>query len=70
MLQSDPEEFEKSFKEAFAGRGITAYEVDGNSLFYFEDGEVSTEFRRVAASVVSESSWGQVKTSFSSSLRP
>jgi hypothetical protein len=61
MIDLNADEFEASLVEDFREDAVNAYAVDGNSLFWFEDGEVAVEFRRLTPSVVSESTWGQVK---------
>ena len=61
MLQVDTEDFEKAFGEAFVRDDVTEFSVDGNSLLLLENGDVNAQFTRVAASVISASSWGQVK---------
>ena len=63
LLQLDSADLEAIFKEGLGDddEDISAYEIDGNSMFFFEDDEVAAEFRRVTSSVVAESSWGQVK---------
>ena len=66
MLQLNSEDLEAVFKEGLGGEDenedISAYEVDGDSMFFFEDDDVAAEFRRVSASVIAQSTWGQVKS--------
>ena len=65
LVQLDSADLEAIFKEGLGdveeNEDISAYEIDGNSMVFFEDDEVAAEFRRVTESVVAESSWGQVK---------
>ena len=65
LLELDSEDLEAVFKEGLGdveeNEDISAYEIDGNSMVFFEDDEVAAEFRRVTESVVAESSWGHVK---------
>lgn len=61
MLDLDADVFEEGLVESFREDAAQEYEVDDNTMFWFEDGEVATEFRRLTPSVVSEWTWGQVK---------
>ena len=70
MLQVDAEDFEKAFGEAFTRDDVTEFSVDGDSLLLLENGDINAQFTRVVASVISESSWGQVKSSVSPLVRP
>ena len=58
----DREFLEGFFVGSVGEEEISDYEVDGDSLVFFVDGEVDEEFRRVSPSVISASSWGQVKS--------
>lgn len=60
-LTVDSEDFERDFGRAFEGDEVSGFRTDGNSLHLLENGAVNAQFTRVAASVISESSWGQVK---------
>ena len=70
MLQVDTEDFERAFGEAFTRDDVTEFSVDGDSLLLLENGDINAEFTRVTPSVISESSWGQVKSSVSPLVRP
>ena len=61
MMELNADEFEEMLIADFREDAVNTYEVDGNSMFFFEDGEVASEFRRITPSVVAQSTWGQVK---------
>ena len=60
-LQVDSEAFEREFGGAFEGDEVSGFRTEGNSLHLLENGAVNAQFTRVAASVISQASWGQVK---------